>query len=122
MLGCPRAAQPANFTEFRAYWDHMVNTIEVTDTARKVAQAVLYPQLPVLAKPLLAGNRFLTAGLLPEPIRRQYGLLWDERRERILRGGARIAARIVPHLPRPLREAPKTYYLKRARRKLARAH
>jgi len=63
-------------------------------------------------------NRFLTAAWLPDPIRSQYGLGWsngDQRRYDLLK---RFGSPLYRLLPGPLREAPKTYYLREMRRRL----
>jgi uncharacterized protein (DUF2236 family) len=100
ILGCPRDAQPAGLAEFRAYFADTVAGLEVTETARALARAVLEGRrLPAYLKPGLPLSRFVTAGLLPPPIRRQYGLSWGPYRDRSLAvllrsiGGA---SRLVP--------------------------
>jgi uncharacterized protein (DUF2236 family) len=47
---------------------------------------------------------FVTVGLLPAQLRRQYGLSWDPVRALMLRGGAEYAKRVlVPLAPGRLR-------------------
>jgi len=56
---------------------------------------VLHPRVPTLADPLVVLGRQLTVGLLPEPVRRAFGLGWDLPREAALRTttlGTRLAA------------------------------
>jgi uncharacterized protein (DUF2236 family) len=50
---------------------------------------------------------FVTVGLLPPRLRRQYGLYWNPLRSLALRGGAEYAKRVlVPLAPQGLRVVP----------------
>lgn len=103
LLGCPLSEQPADLAAFQDYMRTMVATLEVTDTARALARAVLHPRLPRVARPPLAAARFITVGMLPAPIRRQYGFSWSDRRKAAFKYGTAAAARLVPLVPSPLR-------------------
>lgn len=110
LLGCPRAAQPANLSDFRAYVRDMVCMLEVTPEARRAARAILHPRLlaggiPVswAVEPALALARFVTVGTLPEPLRTQYGFGWDGRREAALRLAAGMARRALAVVPSSIR-------------------
>ncbi len=105
LLGAPREAVPEDAEAFARYWDEQIATLKVSDVARREAQAILYPRQWSLR---LGGplNRLVTAGLLPEPIRRQYGLRWDPVRAllfRLLMSVMGVVLRAVPekarHLP-----------------------
>jgi uncharacterized protein (DUF2236 family) len=110
---------PADREAFDAYWRNMIDTLEVSDDARRVAQELLSAEhAPLLLKAAMPLNRFLTAAWLPERIRGQYGIVWDDGQQRrydLLMKLTRPAYRL---LPVPLREAPKTYYLRAMRRRL----
>jgi uncharacterized protein (DUF2236 family) len=106
VLGCPRAEQPADLHEFKDYVRTMVGSLEVTDTARSIADAVFHPGLPRVTEPAIAAARFITIGMLPDPLRRQYGFRWDGNRERLLNAGSYALGRVYPLVPRPLRHAP----------------
>jgi uncharacterized protein (DUF2236 family) len=110
VLGCPRDAQPADLAEFREYVHDMVHTLEVTDTARTLARSVLHPRLPLVAEPPLALVRFVTVGMLPRPLREQYGFQWDGHRKRALRVGTTATRRVLTLVPTPIRHAPLTYF------------
>jgi uncharacterized protein (DUF2236 family) len=117
LLGCPRSEQPPDLASFRDYMRTMVGTLEVTPPARKVSAAIWRPDLPVpapLTGPPFALAKFVTAGMLPAPLRHQYGLVWDRRRKAALVRALAAARVAYPLLPRPLREAPKSYFLSRA--------
>ena len=78
-------------------------TVCVTDTARRVAWKLLYPG-GMVGRATLALGRLVTAGLLPEPVRRAYGLRWGEADARWLRRLARASRTLHPWLPPALRE------------------
>ncbi|MGE5290786.1 MAG: oxygenase MpaB family protein [Micromonosporaceae bacterium] len=118
MLGCPETAGPPTAAEFFPYWHRMVNSLEVTDTARELAQTILHPPWPGFTAPVQATARFVTAGLLPAPIREQYGMVWSARRERILTAGTALTRVVYPHLPRAVRQAPKAYCLRGLRARM----
>ena len=119
-LQVPAELWPPDRSAFRVYWEHMIDTLEVSDDARRVARDLLSPEhAPLILKAAMPINRFLTAAWLPERIRGQYGIVWDDsqrRRYEQLMKLTRLAYRL---LPAPLREAPKTYYLREMRRRLA---
>lgn len=104
VIGVPRSLQPATFTEFAAYWREMVGSLRVTDTAREVAGAVLNPRLPLVAGPAFELVRQVTVGLLPRPIREQYGFGWDAARKAALNATALASRTVHPVLPRLLRQ------------------
>jgi len=67
--------------------------IAVSAQAHELAAAVLAPPFAPLVWPLARINRLVTAGLLPPPLRAQYGLAWDERHEaRLARTWPRLRA------------------------------
>jgi uncharacterized protein (DUF2236 family) len=110
ILGCPRDRQPAGLEEFRAYVRDMVDTLEVTDIARRMGHSVLHPRLPLVAEPPLAVFRFVTVGMLPRRLREQYGLSWDGRRKLVLRAGTTATRTMLTMVPPPIRHAPIVYF------------
>lgn len=109
MLGCPPECGPQTAADFAAYWAEMVMSLQVTSTARQLAQLILHPAWPWFTAPLQAVARFITAGLIPAPIRDQYGLAWDRRRDGLLRAGTFVTSVLYPRLPVAVRTAPKTH-------------
>ncbi len=77
----------------------------VTSAARELAiDIVMRPPVPLSRRPVLELVNFITVGLLPAKLRRQYGLTWDPLRSLALRGGAEYAKRVlVPLAPQRLR-------------------
>jgi uncharacterized protein (DUF2236 family) len=118
-LQVPAGLWPADRTAFRAYWNHMVDTLEVSDDARRVARDLLSAEhAPVWLKAAMPLNRFLTAAWMPDRLRSEFGLQWDagaERRYDLLK---KLGAPAYRLLPVPLREAPKTWYLRDMRKRL----
>jgi uncharacterized protein (DUF2236 family) len=106
MLGCPASEQPATWLDFRAYVRSMVGSLTVSDTARSLAHDVLHPRVPRVTEPVVEIARQLTAGLLPRPLRDQYGLSWDRPRKLALIGASAASRQVLPRLPAPLRRAP----------------
>jgi uncharacterized protein (DUF2236 family) len=82
----------------------------VSDWARERARAiVLNPPVPVPARPLVELANFITIGLLPDRIRREYGFapLPPALRKALVAGGAQYVRRaVLPVLPDRLRLVP----------------
>jgi uncharacterized protein (DUF2236 family) len=108
LLGIPAGRLPRSHEALQRYLTAMLATdeISVTDTARALAHAVLYPALVWPARPLTGLSRLLTVGLLPDGIRDVYHLTWNPRRERAFRLIAGISRRSLPLVPALLRHWP----------------
>ncbi|HEX2314210.1 MAG TPA: oxygenase MpaB family protein, partial [Thermomonospora sp.] len=119
VLDCPPGAQPADLASFRRYMDEMIGGLRVSDTGREVMRAVLWPPRLRWLGPALWLNRFLATGLLPEPVRAQYGLPWGPRRERVLWLLLRTGAFCYLLVPGRVRRAPVRLGLRMARRRVA---
>lgn len=109
-FGLGDADMPADWPEFEAYMSEMLASgdLAVTPTAREVGiEVVLRPPVPLRARPFVELANFITIGLLPAGVRRQYRFSWDPARELALRGGAEYVKRVlVPLLPDRLRYVP----------------
>lgn len=110
LFGLRDDEMPASIEEFEAYMANMLASgdLHVTDEARELAiQIVMRPPVPLHVRPLLELANFVTVGLLPADLRRQYGFSWDPARGLALHGGAEYLKRVlVPLLPRRLRWVP----------------
>ncbi|CNF64749.1 FadD27 [Mycobacterium tuberculosis] len=103
VLGCPLDAQPPDLAAFRAYMDETLAGLEVTDAGREVADAVLWPRKLRALFPALAVFRLITAALLPERLRAEYGLAWTPARRRaagLLLWSASAGHRVTPRFLR----------------------
>lgn len=106
VFGTPRDEQPPTYDAFRDYMRAMVGSLVVSDTAREVADGVLHPKVPFVVGPAFGLVRQVTVGLLPLPLRRQYGFTWDARRKAALHAAALASRTVHPVLPRSLRHGP----------------
>jgi uncharacterized protein (DUF2236 family) len=84
----------------------MLSTLEVSDTARTLGHAILHPRLPVVTEPAMIFVRQLTTGLLPAPLRRQYGLSWDRPRQAAFDVATAAVRQVLPRVPSVLRRVP----------------
>ncbi|CAA9473552.1 MAG: hypothetical protein AVDCRST_MAG65-939 [uncultured Solirubrobacteraceae bacterium] len=110
LFGLTDADMPDTLADFESYVDEMVNgeQLYVTPQARELSiQIVLRPPAPLWARGLVEAINQTTIGLLPVPIRRQYGFSWDPARAVALHGGAEYLRRVVlPLMPEKLRYLP----------------
>jgi uncharacterized protein (DUF2236 family) len=107
LFGLADSEMPATITEFDAYLHDMLMSgdLYVSEAARELAiEIVMRPPVPLHRRPVLELVNFITVGLLPASLRRQYRLSWDPLRALMLRGGAEYAKRVlVPLAPEKLR-------------------
>ncbi|HET9719029.1 MAG TPA: oxygenase MpaB family protein [Solirubrobacteraceae bacterium] len=110
LFGLRDSEMPSSSRVLELYMREMLESdvLHVSDQARRLGiQIVMRPPVPLAARPLLELANFITVGLLPEPIRRQYGMGWDPVRSLTLRVGQEYARRlVVPALPRRVRYGP----------------
>lgn len=109
VFGCPRHHQPADVDAFDAYFREHVETMDVTDVTRRLANDIIRPTLPlnlhVPLAPALSLHRRAAVGLLPARLRDEIGFTWTADDDRSLDRWLRIAT-TVSRAPRPLRTAP----------------
>ena len=107
LFGLKEHEMPLDIRDFDDYMRAMLegSDLFVTSAARELAlQIVMRPPVGLAKRPVLELVNFVTVGLLPVPLRRQYGLSWDPLRALMLRGGAEYAKRVlVPLAPGRLR-------------------
>ena len=104
LLGIPEDVMPADLDALEAYVDRMCRTLVVSDEAREITEALFASN--VLTWPVMDSVRVLTAGLLPEPLRSQFGLAWGPNHQRALEATCRASRLILPHVPSRLRAPP----------------
>jgi uncharacterized protein (DUF2236 family) len=85
-LGARIEDVPTTWAAAQAYVQRMLasGVLAVGTDGRTVGKAVLSPPLGPLAAPLTAVVAFVTRAWLPDSIRREYGLAWNERDSRRL--------------------------------------
>lgn len=107
-LGIPHGQLPRTFRELARYMDAMLASeeITVTDTARMLAQSIVYPPTPRIAGPALWFVRLATVGLLPPTIRDGYGFAWSARKQAMLRLSAGLIRNVLRRTPSIVRHWP----------------
>ncbi|MEV0402914.1 oxygenase MpaB family protein [Actinoallomurus sp. NPDC050550] len=122
ILGCPYETMPASYEDFRDYYARTLASLRINDASRAIAHQVMHPRLPGgrLNEPALAAIRLLTTGLMPDPIRRQYGWRWDRARRVRFHLLIRSLRLVYPRLPLPVRTLPRDYYLHELRGRFGR--
>jgi uncharacterized protein (DUF2236 family) len=107
LFGLEDHEMPDGIRDFDDYMRDMLTggDLFVTSAARELAlQIVMRPPVRLTKRPVLELVNFITVGLLPDQLRRQFGLSWDPLRSLLLRGGAEYAKRVlVPLAPERLR-------------------
>jgi uncharacterized protein (DUF2236 family) len=104
----PEGRLPRSVSELQQYMDGMFASreITVTDIARTLARAILYPQVFPIAAPALSFMRLTTIGLLPPTIRAEYGFPWNARRQALLRRSMTLVRTLLRLTPSVLRHWP----------------
>ena len=116
VLQLPADLWPADRAAFRIYWDARLLALEPDDVTARVGRDLLYPPTgPLWLRMSMPLIRFITAGLLPDHLRRGYGLPWSERHGRLFDRTTRWSALVYPRLPRQVRHFAKNYCLGRLR-------
>lgn len=113
LFGLRRRDMPADLAQLDDYRREMLapGRLVVTDWARtRARQIVLEPPVALYLRPLVEVVNFITVGLLPGELRRQYGfspLPPVALRKALVAGGAEYVKRaVVPFLPAQLRLTP----------------
>jgi uncharacterized protein (DUF2236 family) len=115
-LQLPAGLWPADRAAFWTYWYPRLQSLELDGVAVRVGRDLLYPPTgPLWLRMSMPLIRFITAGLLPDHLRRGYGLPWSERHSRLFDLTTRWSALVYPRLPRKVRHFAKDYCLGRLR-------
>lgn len=106
MLGIPDELFADSWASFETYLERMLaGPVMVTDRARRLATRVLHP-VPHLPRIVFAPLAAVTARLLPESIRRGYGLAWGHPQQAIVRTLEVLLPRVIPQTPDIVRSLP----------------
>jgi uncharacterized protein (DUF2236 family) len=108
ILGLPRDRFPSRYADFTEYMRAMVTDGEVgvTPTALELGRLVVRPRVLRLPRPVFVPFEIVTAGLLPRPLREQYGLPWNRVHQRVFRLATTTVPKIVAVTPPLLRVWP----------------
>lgn len=107
LFGIPDSEIPADYAAFASYMHRMVHSdaLAVGSVARELGEFVLAAPLRGLGLPA-AWYRTVTAGLLPEPLRRGYRFRYGPAERALFATTARLLAPTMRRLPRQLRYLP----------------
>ncbi len=111
LLGLAEANMPETVDDLRSYVQDMAysDQLAATPQGRHIAQQILFPPVPDVLRPILHLNLQITNALLPEPIRKMYGLDWGPKRQQAFELSFAAVRKIIPHLPTSLRLFPVTH-------------
>lgn len=105
----PESLIPEDLASFEHYMEHMLadgGPIRVGDTARDIARAILHPPIGYVPARVFDPLNLVTVGLLPDRLRREFGLEWTGAR-RLLFEASRVAVRnLLPLVPDLVRSMP----------------
>jgi len=118
--GIPRGVQPPSYDEFRAYFQETVasDRIAPTSTLRELVELLREPPLPVIGVPLSRAAGLFTTASLPVRLREELGLSWGRAHEAALAAQSAAIRRLLPLVPRQLRDFPAALGAERRLRRL----
>lgn len=119
LWGIPRDLPPPTLGRLRAWMGAQVRAgeVAVSDEGRTIARRLMRSPVAWLPDAAMIPANTIATWLLPSELRVQFGLDWGPRRERLMRGIAHLSRRVVPRLPRVVRDMPQARVaVKRARR------
>jgi uncharacterized protein (DUF2236 family) len=105
LFGVTDEALPPTYESFMSYVRTMEQSelLTVGAQARNLARHVLDPPVPMVLRSSRPASRALTAGLLPDPVRRQLGLRWGRPERLMLQGVTRTSRASIRAWPPRLR-------------------
>ncbi len=108
-FGLPLDRQPAKLGDLGDYVQDMLRSdaLATTSVLRDVADSVLHPPLPSLARPAVELVNLATVGLLPTRLRRDLNLRWGPAHELVLAGSRQALRAAIPFLPSFARTFPR---------------
>lgn len=111
--------------DFYTYYNHNVETLEVTRWARELGDMLMHPKLPLLLKlpsiPFTHYMRVMTISFLPERIREGYGYTFGRRRRTLAKVylfETKVVMRITPRFVRHSLFNPGVWDMKRASKRI----
>jgi uncharacterized protein (DUF2236 family) len=123
-LGMDVELWPPTRADFATWWNGRVAGLRVSADAQRVSHDLLHPAgpgAPLWLRAAMPLARLVTAGLLDERLRAEFGLPWNARRQRLFRATMALTRWAWAVLPRPARHALAIRSLRRHRSREARA-
>ncbi len=99
LFGIPQAQLPPDFAAFRSYVAAAAGQLQVTETARRLADQLLGAPA-ILLRPM---NQVMAGGTLPDFLRAEYRIAWTRKHQLIFRLGVAALRAGIPLLPSTLR-------------------
>jgi uncharacterized protein (DUF2236 family) len=101
LFGAEDEVLPPDYRAFRSYLARMLEgpELSVGEDAIGLAADILGPPVPLAARPAIPAVRAVTAWLLPDRLRREFGLSWGPVERALVAGmggPARLAVRALP--------------------------
>ena len=107
LLGIPANHFPRRMADFDAYLQTMLaGPVQPDENGRRLASLVLRPPIRRVPAALFAPVEAITAGLLPEGLRRAYGLRWGRPSQALFRAARAALPRLLAATPEGLRVVP----------------
>ncbi len=107
LLGIPPKRFPPRLADFDAYLAAILaGPAQPDETGRRLASLVLRPPIRWVPGALFAPVEAITAGLLPEGLRRAYGLRWGRWSRTLFRATRAALPRLLAATPDALRVVP----------------
>lgn len=111
-LRMPPDMWPQSLDEFWAYWDHNIQTLPVTDMARKLCRDLLYPlNLPLAMSASMPLARVVTMNWLPERLAVEYDLRPTLATQVAYQGFVSWTRLMYPFIPQYLRQRQHDMYV-----------
>ena len=109
LLGVPPGDVPPTIDELRAWMAWMIASghVRVTAPARAIADTVLYPTR-LLPRVAWDAAHLISLAVLPDALRRQYGIGWSPARARGVERLASTVRRVLPVVPGVIRHVPQS--------------
>jgi uncharacterized protein (DUF2236 family) len=115
LLGIPAGRFPPRLADFDAYLATMLSgPAQPDETGRRLAALVLRPPIGRVPGALFAPIEAITAGLLPEELRRAYGLRWGTLSQALFRSARAAVPWLLAVTPEALRVVPPARVAERA--------
>ena len=108
LLGIPLDRFPGTYDDFVDYVDGMVSggALQVGPLALDLGRQVVRPRLRLVPGPAMVPFEIVTAGLLPQSLREQYGLGWGRRQQHLFRFLVKALPRLIAVTPPIIRVWP----------------